>query len=681
MSYLNDIEDSIAPAVDTGISEIIITGDLNLNFLSSQTRRKIEALCTQFMLFQSITQPTHFTETSSSLIDVILVSNKDHLVISGVGDPFLHQELRYHCPVFGLKFSKPKVRAFKRHIWSYDKGNYELLRNKARDTDWDSLRDENIDTYATNISNSILTIASECIPNKSITVIPSDPPWITSGLKRQIRKRRRAYRKAKATNQSHHWAKFKRLRNEVTTLIRNCKQQHTNKITQKLKSENLSSKDWWSTLKAFISPHTHSDIPPLESNGNVYTNEIDKANLLNDHFQSQTILNEQNAILPPLPPPAYHTQLNSIILTPLEVESTLQTLKVGKASGPNGLNNRILRELSSQLASPFCSLFNQSLRLGIMPASYKEANVCPVPKKGDLSVTSNYRPISLLNSESKVFEKTIFKHLYNHLQENNMLSSFQSGFIPGDSTINQLTYLYHTFCEALDSGKEVRAVFCDISKAFDRVWHAGLLYKLEAASVTGEVLNWFKSYLSDRRQCVILPGVYSVWNFIRAGVPQGSILGTLLFLLFINDIVNGIDSNIRLFADDTSVTISCDDRRKPNIKHVLKSAPLPTSLQHSAKQYNLKIFHAFFHRYLFVICIIFLLLVFSQSIFRNYHLFIFITLLCILSLLYVDKILPYACTLYSHSQQEKNSISIYAFVLIFCMFTMYVCCISFVFIE
>ena len=112
------------------------------------------------------------------------------------------------------------------------------------------------------------------------------------------------------------------------------------------------------------------------------------------------------------------------------------------------------------------------------------------------------------------------------------------------------------------------------------------------------------------------------------------------------------------------------------------SLSLHHSLHYPAKQYNLKIFHAFFHRYLLVICIIiFLLLVFSQSIFRNYHLFIFITLLCILTLLYVDKILPYACTLYSHSQQEKNSISIYAFVLILCMFTMYVCCISFVFIE
>lgn len=162
----------------------------------------------------------------------------------------------------------------------------------------------------------------------------------------------------------------------------------------------------------------------------------------------------------------------------------------------------------------------------------------------------------------KTLERIVFKHLYNHLNHNNILTSLQSGFIPGDSTVNQLTYLYNTFCHALDTGKEVRVVFCDISKAFDRVWHEGLLLKLEAAGIKGSLLLWFRSYLSNREQRVVLPGAQSKWNYIRAGVPQGSILGPLLFLLFINHIVEEIDSNICLFADDTTLYIVVEN---PNI--------------------------------------------------------------------------------------------------------------------
>ena len=294
-------------------------------------------------------------------------------------------------------------------------------------------------------------------------------------------------------------------------------------------------------------------------NGIIYTNDRDKANALNNFFQSQTIMDEQNAILPEFYPSVTTTELTSIVLTPFEVESVLKTLSIGKASGPNGTSSRILRELSSELSIPFCSLFNQSLRTGNVPTSYKEANVCPTPKKGDTSLLTNYRPISLLNSEAKVLERLVFKYFFNHLRDNNLLTSLQSGFIPGDSTVNQLTFLYHTFCKALDSGKEVRAVFCDISKAFDRVWHAGLLHKLRVAGVTGEVLAWFKSYLINRKQRVVLPGAVSDWTSICAGVPQGSILGPLLFLLYINDIVTDIGSNIRLFADDTSLYIVVDN--------------------------------------------------------------------------------------------------------------------------
>ena len=141
--------------------------------------------------------------------------------------------------------------------------------------------------------------------------------------------------------------------------------------------------------------------------------------------------------------------------------------------------------------------------------------------------------------------------MYKHLHDNNILTQYQSGFTPGDSTTNRLTYLYNTFSEALDSDKEVGIVFCDISKAFYRVWHKGLLCKLKAAGITSTILDWFKDYLTGRKQRVCIPGVMYDWNFIKAGVPQGIILDPLLFLIFINDIV----TDIRLFADDTSLYI------------------------------------------------------------------------------------------------------------------------------
>ena len=144
-------------------------------------------------------------------------------------------------------------------------------------------------------------------------------------------------------------------------------------------------------------------------------------------------------------------------------------MPISEAPGPNAISNRILRELANEFSTSLFSLLNHSLHTGYVPlrVSYKEANVTSVPKKGDLSIVSNYRPISLLNSEDKVFERLVLKHIYNHLHRHNLISSLQSGFMPGDSTVNQLSYLYNTFCQSLDAGKEVRVVFCDISKAFD----------------------------------------------------------------------------------------------------------------------------------------------------------------------------------------------------------------------
>ena len=156
-------------------------------------------------------------------------------------------------------------------------------------------------------------------------------------------------------------------------------------------------------------------------------------------------------------------------------------------------------------------------------------------------------------------ERCVHKHIFNYISENSLLTPFQSGFIQSDSTTFQLLHTYHSFLEAVDSGKEVRVVFCDISKAFDRVWHKGLLHKLACMGISGSLLQWFQRYLSNRRQRVVLNGVESNWADVLAGVPQGSILGPLLFLIYINDIVNNIRSSIRLFADDTSIYIIIDD--------------------------------------------------------------------------------------------------------------------------
>ena len=165
----------------------------------------------------------------------------------------------------------------------------------------------------------------------------------------------------------------------------------------------------------------------------------------------------------------------------------------------------------------------------------------------------NYRPISLLPICGKIFEKIIFNNLYKYLNANNLITKNQSGFRPGDSTSNQLLYLINEIHEAFDDPKslEVRAVFLDISKAFDKVWHDGLIFKLKQNGISGSLTKLFGNYLHNRKQRVVLNGFYSDYSIVESGVPQGSVLGPLLFLIYINDLEKNIRSNVKFFADDT----------------------------------------------------------------------------------------------------------------------------------
>jgi hypothetical protein len=263
----------------------------------------------------------------------------------------------------------------------------------------------------------------------------------------------------------------------------------------------------------------------------------------------------------PLPPVQFLTdqRLNKITTNENEVLKILKSLDIGKANGSDGVSNRLLKEASQSIASPLSDLFNKSFTLAQVPKKWKESNICPIFKKDDRSLVTNYRPISLLSCVGKVQERIVFIHLYHYLKINNLLTWKNSGFKQLDSAINQLLLITDKIHKALESGKEVCMIFLDVFKAFDRVWHQGLIYKLSCLGVEGTLLSWMKNYLMDRKIRVVINGQTTEWESTNAGVPQGSILGPLLFLVFINDIVNNIESDIHLFADDTSLMDIVDD--------------------------------------------------------------------------------------------------------------------------
>ena len=280
--------------------------------------------------------------------------------------------------------------------------------------------------------------------------------------------------------------------------------------------------------------------------------------MFNDYFCKQADLNDSETSVPDITDILING-LEQITITENEVDDILKILDTSKAIGPDLLNPTLLKEAASMFKYPLCRLFNLSLTLSTFPSEWKYANVTPVFKKDCPSNLKNYRPISLISMVAKVMERLVYKHIYNYLIDNNLITTHQSGFTPGDSAVNQLLYITNEFGRALDEGKEVRVVFCDISKAFDRVWHKGLLRKLESIGIRGSVLPWVKNYLSERKQRVVINNSTSSWRDINAGVPQGSILGPLLFIVFINDILTDINSTIQLFADGNYLYLIVDD--------------------------------------------------------------------------------------------------------------------------
>ena len=257
-----------------------------------------------------------------------------------------------------------------------------------------------------------------------------------------------------------------------------------------------------------------------------------------------------------LPPPLVKTttlSIDRITFSESDIIKHIRKLNPNKAHGHDEIPVRLIKMFDKSIAKPLFIIYKNCIKHKYFPKKWKMANVIPVHKKNEKNLIKNYRPISLLPICGKIFEKLISDNLYFYILNNNFISDKQSGYRKKDSTVRQLLSITHEIHKAFDDSKEIRAVFLDISKAFDCVWHEGLIFKLKRIGVEGEMIDIITSFLADRQQRVTIDGKVSEWVNIQAGVPQGSLLGPLLFLVYINDIVEVVDSNIRIFADDTMI--------------------------------------------------------------------------------------------------------------------------------
>ena len=344
---------------------------------------------------------------------------------------------------------------------------------------------------------------------------------------------------------------YAKANNKVKRLMRKAKRSFERDVAVKSKS---NPKAFWSFIRSKLK--TKKGVGPLLANPDDITSirfeDGEKANVLQDQFCS-VFTKEPEGTLPPFPPRT-NKLLVDIIVTELMVGDEIKVLNLNKSVGPDEVHPRMLFELVGELSEPLAYLFNRTLKEGKIPDDWKKATVSPIFKKGVRNRAANYRPISLTSIVCKLMEKLVKQAILKHLVDNSLLSSKQFGFLSGRSTITQLLKFLDDCASKLATGGVVDTIYMDFAKAFDKVPHRRLLHKLRSYGIDNNTLGWIKAFLGDRNQTVQVNGEMSKLASVLSGVPQGSVLGPVLFVIYINDLPEMVKSDVYLFADDTKLS-------------------------------------------------------------------------------------------------------------------------------
>ena len=569
INFIEYIETTLAK-IHKNKYEIFFMGDFNIDLLQydshNPTNDFVNSLISHSFL-PYIHQPTRVTDHSATIIDNIFSNITGHETMSGnittmVADHFAQFLLINKCHISYKSCS----------YFTFDYTNFaeEKFVYDYSNIDWSSLNDQSlsVDHHFDNFYAKTSSCVDSHVPKKKVTkreLKLRTKPWINADIQKLMHYRDKYFQKMKSNPSANNKYLYHKFRNRVVSEQRRGKFKYFKNYFEKHKT---NMKMLWTGIKSIINVKAKNQISlisHLTDNGSCVHDPVKMASIFNKFFVNvgpnidKSIPRSRKAPLDYLK----NSNPSSLFLAPVtpdKIEIIIKSLNTKKSIGPYSIPVFLLKILSWHIAKPLAQIVNLSFYVGMFPSKLKVGKVSPLHKKGSCDNPSNYRPISILSVFSKIFEKLMHQRLYKFLEAFEILYPLQFGFREKHSTSHALLSLTESIKQSIDSGKVGCGIFLDLQKAFDTVNHKILLDKLEHYGIRGNALKWFQSYLSGRTQYVTVNGHVSDPLPITCGVPQGSVLGPLLFLIYVNDLPNVSKvMQFYLFADDTSIYFDSDN--------------------------------------------------------------------------------------------------------------------------